>query len=214
MSRNLYVSALDLEKFRSVQGSRDEALLDSALDRNRELIVEHDRYFRTFPGITRYTPLAEALAQIVRGEVDRTLSPLFQFEHAAALLADFLGERLDADQFVESAPALWDEVDAVIRRRLLAASQADFAWPTLAGVLKRGSCLNIPIDPAWPLGSGYLTADEVRTATPTAVACDLETLDDTLDDLQWPEEALDAATQYRSWLLQAAAKGVGLYFHA
>lgn len=214
MSRDLYVSALDPEQLRALQGSGNQALLASLLDDNRDRVSDHDEYFRTFPGVARYVPLAEALGQIVYGRVNRDLTPIFQFEHAAALLADSLGERLPANLFAECTPAFLDEVDVVIRRRLITAGQSDTAWPALAEILKRGPCLDIPLDPQWPLGSGYLKADEVCTAAKAAGVCALEDLDDALNDLQWPEEALDAANQYRSWLCRAAAKRVGLYFHS
>jgi hypothetical protein len=205
---------LDIERFRSLQGSNDDALLASVLDRSRDLIARHDEYFRGFPDVVRYAPLAEAIEQILRGKIDSGLTPLFQFEHAAALLADTLGERLDAGLFSECAPAFWDEVDTVIRRRLSAAGHPESAWPPLSKILERGPCLEIPLDPRWPLGSGFLDAGAVRTAAEVSETLDLEDQDGTTEDLEWPEEALDASRQFRGWLRRAAGKGSGLYFHA
>lgn len=214
MSRDLYVSAVDLEQLCAVQGSGNEALLASILERNQDYIAEHDEYFRGFPGVPRYAPLEEALKQIVRGQIDPDFTPRFQFEHATALLADSLGERLDANLFAECTPAFWDEVDTLIGRRLVAAGQPETAWPALAQILERGPCLNIPLDLQWRLGSGYLTTGEVSTAAKAAEACELVESDNTLENLKWPEEALEAASQYRDWLRHAGASGVGLYFRA
>ena len=214
MSSDLHVSALDLNQLRALQGSGDEALLASILERNHDYLMDHNEYFRGFPGVQRYTPLAEAVKQIVRGQIDPDLTPRFQFEHAAALLADSLGEQLDASLFAECTPAFWDEVDTVIGRRLVAAGQPEEAWPALAQILERGPYLDIPLDPPWRLGSGYLTASEVSAAAKAAEACELAEPDETLEDLKWAEEALEATSQYRDWLRHAAATGVGLYFHA
>jgi hypothetical protein len=214
MSRNLYVSALDLGQLRAIQSSGDQELLSRVLERNRSRILHHDEYFRSFPGVVRYTPLTEAVGQIVRGQVDSDLTPRFQFEYAVALLADALGEPLESGFFAECAPVFWVEVDTFICRRLILAGQATTAWPALADVLKRGPYLDVPLDSAWRLSSGYLTTGEVRAATSAANACDLVDPAKKCQDLRWPDDALEAAAQYRSWLRQAAERGTGLFFHA
>jgi hypothetical protein len=214
MSRDLYVSALDLAQLRAIQGSGDQALLNRVLEKNRGRIAIHDEYFRNFPCVVQYTPLAEAIGQIVRGQVDQDLTPRFQFEHGAALLADSLGEPLEAGLFAECAPAFWAEVDTVICRRLVLAGRAMAAWPALADVLKRGPYLDVPLDPIWRLGSGYLTTGELRAAASAAEACNLEDPDTDCEDLRWPDAALEAAAQYRGWLHHAAERGAGLFFHA
>ena len=214
MSCDLYVSALDLDRLGSVKGSRDEILLATIIERNRDCIAAHDEYFRVFPGVVQYVPLADAVAQIFRQSIDANIEPRFQFEHAVALIADTMGELLDAGCFAESRASFWIEVDAVICRRLLAADRPCRDWPKLAEVLKRGPFIDIPCDHEHALGSGYLKAEEVLVASSAAALCDLERPDSTLDDLQWPDEALDAAKQYRDWLRHASANGLGLYFHA
>ena len=215
MSLNLCVSALDLDRLGAVAGSRDEAQLASLLERNADRLARHDAYFRSFPGVSTYTPLGEVVSQVVRGRVDPELTPRFQFEHAVALLADSLGEVLDADLFNGADPSFWGEVHTAIRRRLSRAGRSENAWPRIETVLRRGPYLSVPVDPVWPLGSGYLTASEVDVAAEMAAACDLETPDDDdLADLSWPNDAVEAASQYREWLRHAASRRIGLYFHA
>jgi hypothetical protein len=213
MSRDLHVSAIDLARFRAVCGSEDEDLLASVLERTADHLARHDDFFRGFGGPAVYVPLAEALAQIIRGRMDPTLTPTFQFEHAVGLLADTLGEPLDAELFMEAAQEFWDEVDTVIRRQSVEAGQGETVWPGLEAVLKRGPYLPVPLDPVWPLGSGFLTAEEVGAAAEAAEACQLDS-SQALDDLRWPDDAVDAADQYRDWLRYAASRSVGLFFHA
>lgn len=199
MSMTLTVIALDLGRFRAAQGSRDADLLHRVLAKKRDTLDDHDRYFRDRLQLRPYTPLATAMEQIVNGEVDTHLRPLFQFEHAAAILAGVLGEALDADWFAEVRSGFLAAVDAVVR-------VAGPAWPALRDVLCRGPLLDVPLDPAMPLGTGYLTADEVQVAAAAAERIDL-------DELAGSDVAAEAAAQYRDWLREARGIEQDLFFH-
>lgn len=214
MSRSLYVSSIAIDRLVAVFGSADTALLDRVKHDAAERLRRHDAYFATFPGVAVYHPLAEALELIVRGKPDPRFTPLFQFEHAAAVLADTLGEPLDSDLFQECSPSFWDDVDEAIGRALAATRQSSGSWPAIAALLARGSCLPIPRDPAWPLGSGFLRHDEVARAAAAADACDLDALATVIQDLNYPDDTIAALEQYREWLRHAAEAGRGLYLHA
>jgi hypothetical protein len=213
MSQTLYISAIDLDRLVAVFGSDDTAMLDAVLRRAAVQTQRHDVYFATFPDVTVYRPLAEALEQIVRGAPDPHFSPLFQFEHAAALLADTLGKPLDAECFKETSPSFSDDVDELISAAVKEAGQQEAVWPSLASVFRRGTCFDIPLDQKWPLGSGYLTGSEVESAAAVAEACDLAAAAGILQDLRWPDDTVSAAEQYVDWLRHAAVDRRGLYFH-
>src|SRR5262249_53369055 len=110
-----------------------------------------------------------------------------------------LGEALDADLFAEVRAEFLDAVDAVVRA-------AGPAWPALRDVLCRGPLLDVPLDPAMPLGTGYLATGEVQAAAVTAERADL-------DDPTGAAVAAEAAAQSRDWLREARAIGRGLFFH-
>ena len=212
MSRDLYVCMIDLEKFKSVAGSGDRELLERVLHDRQDLIAAHDEDYRESWPLESYTPLSVALGQIITGTIDPGLTPRFQFEHAVALLADALGEPLETIAFLETRAPFWEEINRVIRQRSRAARLPDSDWPTLDELLERGPLLEVPIDPSLRLGTGYLTGGEIERAA-AAVACvDLESTEG-LDNLTWPEEALEAAEEYRGWLREAASRRLGLFFH-
>ena len=213
MSVTLHVHAIDLQALRRIEGSKDEALLASLLSRGAGRLAEHDAYFAHFPQVSDYTALGEAVSQIVRGHVDPRLAPRFQFEHAVAFIVDLIGEPLAADAFAERASALWDEVDTVILRSLRAGNQPATAWPSIRILLERGPLLDVPLDPAWRLRTGYLHLDEAEAALQAAKACAPEDLADALHDLAWPDDAIDGAVQYRDWLECAVRGRKGLFFH-
>jgi hypothetical protein len=212
MSRDLYVSKLDLEKFRAVQGSGDEELLRRLLEDKRVEIEQLDRHFRELTAPHPYVPLAVALEQIINGRIDEGSTPRFPFESAAALIADHLGEPLENTWLFEAKESFWREVDLVIRKRRRAAGVPKSVWPAFHELLERGPLLAVPLDPELPLGTGYLTASEVQEAASATERVDLEDAEG-LDDLTWPEEALEAAWEYRGWLREASADGRGLFFH-
>jgi hypothetical protein len=213
MSRDLHVLLLDTMQFQAVQGSGNHALLERILEDCRTRIDAHDRYFRDDMKLIPYMPLADALRQIVNGEIDPNFHPRFQFEHAASLLADALGEELDSDLLMESRPALWNEADFVLRSRSRQAAVPNGSWPPFCALLERGPLLNVPLDePKMRLGSGYLTAVEAERALEAAERVELET-ESGFEDLRWPGLALEIVRTYRQWLKQASASGEGLFFH-
>src|ERR1700760_4362453 len=189
MSRDLYVYSLDLERLRSLQGSRDLDFLNRLLEIKKERIQKHDDYFRQVLDMDSLFPLQKALEQIICNQIDDGVVPLFQFEHAVALLASSLGKPLGSELMLDVKSALWDEVDSTVRIKLRMAGLAESALPTFGEILKRGPLLEIPIDPDLPLGSGYLWKDEVQHYVRIAEAVDV---DDTfgLEELTWPDEAL------------------------
>ncbi|MGH9895286.1 MAG: hypothetical protein ACREA0_25535, partial [bacterium] len=159
-----------------------------------------------------FLSLPSAMEQIVLGTIDPNAAPKFQFEHAAVLLADSLGERLDATFFEDTRTALWDEVDSVISARQANDSGAASSWPTLSQVLDRGPLLKVPLDSSMPLGTGYLTKLEVAQAWEAAENLDLES-EEGLPELEWTDEALEGARVYRQWLEQTTRGDLGLFLH-
>jgi hypothetical protein len=212
MSRDLHISMLDLERLRIVQGGGDKKLLQMILEEKRFQIECDDEHFRNLTAPDPYTPLATALQQIIDGRIDEHLTPRFQFNHAASLIADFLGEPLETTWLSEAKEAFWHDVDVVIQRRRDAGHILEFVWPTLDELLGRGPLLDVPLDPEFPSRTGYLTAREVERAAVAVQRVDLENSDG-LNDLRWSAEALDAAEEYRGWLRAAAANRLGLFFH-
>lgn len=211
MSLNLSVYKLEIPRLRAVQGSSDRVLLLRVIDENRELIEQHDQFYRS--GAARYLSLADAVGQIIEGVVDEQAEPLFQFEHAAALIAGTLGEVLDPGLLRESHPELWEDADTFLQDQLVKAGFAQSAFLSLESLLSRGPVLEIPIDPLNPLGSGYLTGEEVQQALEVFGSIDLGD-DGALGTLLYDEEALDVVRSYSSWIADAARDALGLYFHA
>jgi hypothetical protein len=211
MSRDLVVSMLDLGRFAAVFGSCDGALLEHILSSRREQIVAHDNYLRLWEDPVTYTSLTVAIEQIIDGDVEHTLEPLFQFEHAAGLIAEVLGEPLESDFLSGASEDFWDEVDAVVEGyRRVHSIPPTVLW-TVGKLIERGPYLDVPIDPGMRVGSGYLTADEVgRTA---AALSDQHFTADVAERLEWTDDAVDAAEQYRSWIFEAARRGLALFVH-
>lgn len=181
------------------------------VDENRELIAEHDQFYQG--GLAHYLPLAKAVGQIIDNKVDLHAEPLFQYEHAAALIAATLGETLDPGMLRESHPDLWQDADTLLRDRLAKAGLEQSALLSLDSLLSRGSALEIPLDPLNPLGSGYLTSEEVQQAREAFGRIDLND-ESELEGLLFGEDALEVARSYSSWIAEAASDGIGLYFHA
>src|SRR5216684_1195198 len=91
MSLDLYVCALDLDKFRAVLGSGDRKLLGRVTTKMRAEIESYDNYFLGSEAGTQ--PLALVIAKVIDGELDSTPCR-FQFEGAAAMIADAMGKSL------------------------------------------------------------------------------------------------------------------------
>jgi hypothetical protein len=212
MSRDLYVLLLDLDKLKGVQGSGDRRLLKRILREKEAELLGYDECFRKDPALAPYAPLATAIEQIIIGPLQRQRTLHFQFEAAAAMIADILGKPLASEPLMEARERFWVEVDTVIRKKRTTAGLPKSGWPMLAEILKRGPLLKVPLDRRMRLGTGYLTAEEVRNAF---AATGRSNLEDTqgLDKLTWPDLAMEAVRQYQNWLRQAAAKKLGLFFH-
>lgn len=211
MSRDLYVAALDLDAFRRVQGSRDAALVERVRAEKARMIEAADDFFRRSTCAHDLAVLA-ALARIVDGAVTRASKPEPQYEHAAALLADTLGEAVDNELVREAVPDFYVPVDSAIRQRTRAAGLPRAAWPALEEVMGRGPLLDIPLDGTCRLGTGYLTHVEIAAALETAEQVELGD-PASLQGVRWPEEALEIASAYRDWLRAADRRSVGLFLH-
>ncbi len=202
---------LDLAKFKAIQGSKDEGLVNAIRQTREEEIRHHDDYFRDWVDGNSYSSLMVAVEQIVNGRVDSKLAPMFQFEHAAAIIADVVGHSLDADLLTEAKEAFWDEVDLMIKKYRSKAHIKKSIWPTLREILNRGPLLDIPLDTRTRLGTGYLTASEVQKANDVVNNIDLEVGIGL--NLTWPEEAQEAVESYRGWIRTAYTSGLALFFH-
>jgi hypothetical protein len=205
------VYRIDIEALRAKHGSGDQALVERVLREHRELIEEHDRHFGD--DSPRYLPLSEALKQVVNAATRETAEPLFQYEHAVTLLVATLGQPLDQGPFNESHPHLWSDADLVLRDRLHRAGLPDDAVPPMDYLLERGPAVDVPLSPLNPLGTGYLTRQEVLEARASFQTVDLEE-DRVPDDVAVAEEAVDAVRAYAGWVAEAAAANLGLFFHA
>ena len=209
MGLNVY--KLDLDQFRAIQGSGYSDLIEQVLEKNHDLIEEHDKIHSGC--FTQYLTLAEAIRQIIGGKINKSAVPLFQYEHAAALIAATIGEPLDPGLLREGKPVLWEEADIVLRDRLRREGLPESAFPSIDHLFDRGPLLEVPIDLLNPLGTGYLTAEEVRQAKELIRSLNL---DDKigLECLSSGEEALDVLRSYCSWIIDAAETGHSLFFHA
>lgn len=211
MSKDLLVTVLDLTRFERAVGSRDQELLRLVLGEKSPEIAAHDDYFRDWVEGGRYDSIALAITRIINGDLGAPLEPLFQFEHAAAMIADAMGIPLDSEALTEVKEDFWDEVNIAIQHCRTSLGLTGEIWPTLEDVLLRGPLLDIPLA-SIRLGSGYLTAVEARAADgalpASAAGCRPE-----LEALTWPDEALDAVEAYREWIRAAADAGRGLYLH-
>lgn len=210
MSVSLNVVMLDLAKFKGIQGSGDRFLLRKVFREKKEMIADRDEFLPSHE--QPWLSLADAVRQIIDGHINRKARPLSQFEHAAAVIADTVGETLDAGPLGASRTAFWDEVDQVIRTRLRKTGALKSAWPGLSELLGRGPLLRIPLDHENPLGTGYLTAREVGRALRVAETIDLES-GEGLGKLRWPREALEGACFCGRWLKSAGGRGLGLFLH-
>src|SRR5262245_33588926 len=171
MSLDLYVCMLDLEKFRAVLGSGDRNLLRRITRQLRAEIESYDAYFLgSEPGAQ---PLAVVIAQIIDGKLDPS-TPRFQFEGAAVMIADALGELLPVETLREASGAFCDEVDYLIAFLRDVNGIAPKTLPTIGEILERGPLLKIPLDPKMRLGSGYLTTREVTRAHSAIMCLDLD----------------------------------------
>lgn len=212
MSQDLHVCMLDIDAFRTVQGSGDQALLRSVLKSKRKRIERHDDYFRKIVKLEPYTPLTVAVRQIVDGAIDKALEPTFQFEHAATLLADAQGTPLEAGLFMETKAEFNAEIDRAVRELREAKKIKAGDWPELCKILQRGPLLNVPLDERMRLGSGYLTAEEAARAASAIDGTAFGVLAHGAD-YTWPDLALQAVLQYAGWLGAACAAKAGLFFH-
>lgn len=207
MSVSLHVLLLDLAKFKAIQGSGDHRLLRKILREKKEDSADQDEFLSS-DDLT----VAEAIGHVIDGKIDPKARPLFQYEHAAAVIADTIGEVLDSGPLEAGRTDFWDEVDQVIRTRLRKVRAPKSAWPGLSELLDRGPLLKIPVDRENPLGTGFLTAREVVRALRISETFDLESREG-LGKLRWPQEALEGACFYRGWLKFAGRRGLGLFFH-
>lgn len=186
-------------------------MAERVLSENAARIHEHDKFYQN--KYQPYYPLGEAVTAIVAGKVDSRNKPLFQFEHAAALIAATLGDPLDAGAFMESTSTLWSDVEALLEERLSRAGEPTTLAQTLDSLLDRGPYLDVPIDQLNPLGTGYLLADEVNRWRAAFAKMDLD--DETgVETLATGIVALEALRTVRDWLDAAAHGRQGLFFHA
>lgn len=211
MSQDLVVIAIDLDRFQAVFGSRDKRLLESVLTTKALEIAHHDEYFRDWVETGQYRSMREAIEQIVDGRPQRSFQPLFQFEHAAAMLADVMGEPLESDPFIEVKEDFWDEVNDTISECRSLTRIPSVTWPTLDEALARGPLLDVPLDKV-RLGTGYLKASEVQAAS-VAIPENALIPQGWLERLTWPEETLVAMQAYRDWIHVACERERGLFFH-
>lgn len=211
MSLDLYVYKLDIAQLRAVQGSGNRALLERVLSEQRELIEEQHETVQE--EAVPHLRLGDALEQIIQGKIDETLRPLFQYEHAAALIAATLGDPLDPGLLRESHGVLWGEADVVLHDRLRRAGFPSSVLPPINHLLDRGPALDVPIDPLNPLGTGYLLTEEVKKAHDVFKKLDLE--DDSYPShVTLGDEALEVVQTYSGWVAAAVAADLGLFFHA
>jgi AcrR family transcriptional regulator len=129
--------AVDLDRLRSVFGSKDRALFEAIVEGLADDIRERDEWSRE--QIERGAPsLREALSQIIRGRITGPDWAGFQYGYATELLCKHLGHPLDS---------------AGCMGRV-----ADLGIPT--GLDGSGPPLPIPRPKYVPI-IGFLTADEV-----------------------------------------------------
>ena len=212
MSLSLYVYRLDFDGYLSAQRSGDAALAARVLAEHAELVAEHDAEYRT-RFAAPYLTLSDAVRQIILGGVDPAARPLFQYEHAAVLIAATLGDPLDAGPLNESHASLWGEADALLLRLLARAGLGSDALTPPSHLLSRGPALDVPLDPVNPLGTGYLTPEEVRNGRAVFSQLGVTDQSETEED-EGDEEVLEAILAYSGWLAGAEAAGRGLFFHA
>ena len=211
MSRNLWVSAIDLDMLKGAAGSRRTDLFDAVMASRRDVISLHDRRWkRMYPG---YTPIEAALRRVIDGAITTDLVPLFQYEHAVALLADTLGTPLDASAFNEAAATLYRDVEALVRAAVRDTGPPEHACFSVDEVLRLGPPIPVPLDPEMPLGSGYMTRDEVSACRRALGGADLERVARRIPELTWPREALEGALQYKRWMEDADRRSFGLFLH-
>jgi len=210
MSWSLSVISLDLDQLRRARGGRDGALLQRVLREEKDQIAFHDGVFRK--PRSPYLPLAKAIAQTIAGSVDPAARPRFQYEHAVAAIARSLGEPLDAEAFAECSDDLWNEINRFIRRARSGAGLSSSRWPAISAILQRGPFVDVPLDAAMRLGTGYLDGSECRTIAQALAALRFEDLARG-EELEWPDETVDAAEQYRGWVRHASEHAQGLFFH-
>ncbi len=212
MSVDIYVSMLNLQKFQAIERSNDRELLRKIKNDHEKDIIDRDEYFRNILSIEPYLPLNVAIEQIIFGQSYRKISPCFQYEHAAAIIADTMGEHLDTASFQECNRDFLEEVELLIRNGLSVANLPESGWPVMSTILERGPLLKIPMDPEMQLGTGYLTDKEVQKIAGVANKVDLEKVC-LLATLSWSEDSLQAVKDYRRWLRIAEKKRLGLFFH-
>lgn len=212
MSLSLHVYRLDFDGYLSAQRSGDAALAARVLAEHAGLIAEHDAEYRP-----RFAPpyltLSDAVRQIILGGVEPAARPLFQYEHAAVLIAATLGDPLGAGPLNESHASLWEEADALLPRLLARAGLAPDALTPPGHLLSRGPGLDVPLDPLNPLGTGYLMPEEVRRGCGVFSRLALTDESATASDEE-DEEVLEVILTYSGWLAEAEAVGRGLFFHA
>jgi len=209
VSLDLFVSALDLTRFRAVQGSGDRDLLGQIITKARAEIENYDRQFLdSEPGAQ---PMAAVIAQIVVGKLEPR-TPRFQFEPASAMIADALGHPLSVETLREARGAFCDEVDDLIGALRRANGIAATALLSIGKILERGPLLKVPQDARLGLGTGYLTFREVSRASRALARIDLNRRIGG-KRLKWPDLSRDAVGEYLGWLQSAAAEKLGLFMH-
>jgi hypothetical protein len=210
MSRTLTAVAVDIDKLRKVPGSNDKRLLARVLAGQAEDIAFHDEFFGKSKH--HYLPIGQAIEQLIRGQMDGNATPLFQYEHALAMIAEVLGEVLDNDAFTDCHSDYWREINSAVRQVRKSAKLSALVAPTPDEALRRGSCVPIPLDRRNPLGTGHLEKAACAASAAALSTLDLTRLIDS-GKLEYVEETEAALIQYTEWLKAASKSRRGLYLH-
>lgn len=209
MSLDLYVCAIDLMKFCAVFGTGDRKLFNCITSKRRAEIVSYDNYFLgSEPSVK---PIESVIKQIIDGKLDPD-TPKFQYEGAAAIIADVIGEPLPVETLREAKAAFCDEVDRVIIAVRDSNRIAARTLPSIGEILLRGPLLKVPLDPKMRLGIGYLTIHEVNRACTALTRANLKRgLEGS--HLKWRALTQEGVAEYRKWLTSAVERKRALFLH-
>ena len=145
MSYALTAYLVDLDRLRSVIGSRDETLAEAIIETNSEEFDDADEY-----DTDDYLPLVEALRQLINGDA-LTPREYTQYGYALEELCRYLGKPLDSIQW---SAARWSCIEATGLTRLLT---------------EVGPPVQLPPKTDFP-AIGYLTRDEIKAELERATA--------------------------------------------
>ena len=210
MSRDLFVSAVDLDKLYSIYGSKDTILFRKICDCQSERITVYDDSTKTQKAADQPL-LAQAVRNVIDGEVKVSAQNIYQYEFASALIAETIGEQMNSSAFIECSELLWNEINHLISQYRRSAGISKSVWPTTNELLKKGS--GMPYLPKATVASqtGFLTTTEVRSAWLATEHLALDQADD-LNNFDIKNEARRAVNQYRIFLKEGATKSLGLFF--